>query len=66
MTYVMALVKVGDNPDQSPWQIATFATDPRAEGVKVGDSYRFDDEPDEEWRVDDIFNDQTPARGTAK
>jgi hypothetical protein len=58
MTYVMALVKIGDNPDQNPWLMATFAEDPRKDGLKIGDEYQFDDEPDEKWRIEDIFRGQ--------
>jgi len=54
MTYVMALTKIGNNPDQASWMMATFAERP---SVKEGDTYQFEDEPTELWRVDAIFRD---------
>lgn len=56
MIWVMALTRIGDNPDQSPWTMATFAERPTA---KVGDTFRFDDEPDEAWLVKDVFADHS-------
>lgn len=56
MTFVINLSKAGTNPDQRPRATITGPTDPRKEGLKIGDVFHADGQPkDVLWKVERIF-----------
>lgn len=56
MTWLINLSKAGTNPDQRQTATISGPTDPRKEGLKIGDVFHADGQPaDVKWKVEKIF-----------
>ena len=56
MTWFMELLKAGTNPDQRLNAVISGPTDPRVQGLNVGDVFHVDGQTEDvKWKVEKIY-----------
>lgn len=59
MTWFIDLSSAGTNVDQKPTAMISGPTDPRAAGLKIGDIFHVDGQPEDvRWKVEKIFKEE--------